>query len=125
MCSSDLLMGWRPRRLVTVVVLAVASSVGVASLSEAYYPLCDEEVEIFNSLKYGDFDFCRLHLRYKPGAIDCLRIVVTTCNAIEPDGQQRRLRQESDGQAQRIVCPPGPPPPSCPPGYPRGGIPRD
>jgi hypothetical protein len=118
-------MSGRARRLATVLVLALASSVAIAARAEAHYPICDEEVQIFNSLKYGDFDFCRLHLRYKPGATDCLRIVVTTCNAVEPDGDRRRLRRESDGQAQRIVCPPGPPPPSCPPGYPRGGIPRN
>lgn len=87
------------------------------------YPFCTEEVQIFSSFKHGDFDYCRLHLRYVPGSWDCLRIVATACNAWVPEGQRWVLRQGQDGRAERIVCPPGPPPPSCPAGYPAGPIP--
>ncbi len=84
---------------------------------------CSEQVEIFSSLRHGEFDYCKLHLRYVPGSWDCLRIVATACNAWIPEEQGWVLRQGTDGRAERIVCPPGPPPPSCPSGYPAGPIP--
>jgi hypothetical protein len=106
---------------------AVAAALAVASVSAAtpvraqfpsLYPFCNEQVQIFSSLKHGDFDYCRLRLRYVPGSLECLRIVALACNGWLPEGQSWALRQGRDGFAQRIVCPPGPPPPSCPAGVP-------
>jgi hypothetical protein len=89
--------------------------------------VCKEELFVFRSLRHGDFDYCRLHLRYRPGTADCLRIVAPTCNVFGSDEPRRVFDSKADfllaGQAERIVCPPGPPPPSCPAGFPSGPIP--
>jgi hypothetical protein len=105
------------------VALSASATAAPASFP-SLYPFCTEQVQVFSSLRHGEFDYCRLHLRYVPGSIDCLRIVATACNAWVPEGQATVLRQGLDGRAERIVCPPGPPPPSCPSGYPAGPIPR-
>lgn len=86
------------------------------------YPYCTEQVEVFRSLQHGEFDFCRLRLRYVPGSFDCLRIVARACNAWVPEGQRWVLRQGFEGRSERIVCPPGPPPPSCPAGTPMSPV---
>jgi hypothetical protein len=111
----------------------MGSGVAVASEEPSLDPfgldayLCDEEVFVFRSLRYGDFDYCRLHLRYHPGKVDCLRILAPTCNVLQPGKPHRTFLGPEDfllaGQAERIVCPPGPPPPSCPAGFPGGAIP--
>ena len=49
-----------------------------------FVPLCEPTYFIFHSLRYGDFDYCRLHLRYVPGQYDCLRIQVPNCNVFIP-----------------------------------------
>jgi hypothetical protein len=110
------LCGWAARTTV-VLTLTLARS-GLASDQE----LCPPILMTFRSLRYGEFDYCRLRLRYQPGSDDCLRIVAPTCNFVV-DG--RRVPElvlgtggEMFGNAERIVCPPGPPPPSCPAGYP-------
>lgn len=96
-------------------------------LLDSLFP-CRGEVAIFSSLKHGSFDYCRQHLRYVSGSFDCLRIIVPTCNVF-PSGQAGLvIRSEEDriraGHAERIVCPDGPPPPTCPGTFPAGPIPR-
>ena len=78
---------------------------------------CYQDVQIFNSLKNGDFDFCRLKLRYSPGRAECLRIIISTCNLVAPGIRAPGPPGGLDGFAERIICPPGPPPPTCPSGY--------
>lgn len=106
-------------------LLAVAATLAAAAAVSA---LCPVEYLSFRSLRHGEFDYCKMHLRYRPGSYDCLRIVAPTCNFMV-DGQRRPAVSlgtgaELFGTAERIVCPPGPPPPSCPAGYPDGPIPR-
>jgi hypothetical protein len=115
---------WSPVR---ALVLARLLFAGVPV--EVYVPpACEEELFIFRSLRYGEFDYCKLHLRYRPGTADCLRIVAPTCNVLAPGQPPRTFNGWADwllaGRAERIICPPGPPPPSCPAGFPAGSIPR-
>jgi hypothetical protein len=75
---------------------------------------CREVVRIFDTLRDGDFDFCRKTLGYVPGKRDCLRAVTTVCSDwVLADGvwQPQEL---VDSRTVRIPCPPGPVPPSCP-----------
>ena len=100
-----------------------------ASAQEIELPFpCEEELMIFESLRYGAFDYCRLHLRYRPGTSDCLRIILPTCNVFQPEAPRRMVQGRADwvlrGHGERIICPPGPPPPSCPAGFPKGPIPN-
>ena len=111
------------RWMVAFALLAAVSSVALAADE-----VCPRTLLTFRSLQHGEFDYCRMHLRYRPGTYDCLRIVAPTCNFVV-EGQRRPelglgTGGEVFGTAERIVCPPGPPPPSCPAGYPDGQIPR-
>lgn len=78
---------------------------------------CYQDVQIFRSLKDGEFDFCRLKLRYTPGRAECLRIIISTCNLVAPGTRSFGPPGGLEGFAERIICPPGPPPPTCPSGY--------
>jgi hypothetical protein len=78
---------------------------------------CYQDLQIFSSLKNGDFDFCRLKLRYSPGRAECLRIIISTCNLVAPGTRTFGPPGGLEGFAERIICPPGPPPPTCPSGY--------
>lgn len=78
---------------------------------------CYQDVQIFRSLKDGEFDFCRLKLRYTPGRAECLRIIISTCNLVTPGRRALGPPGGLEGFAERIICPPGPPPPTCPSGY--------
>jgi hypothetical protein len=113
------LAGWFGAAPLLVALLVVGASA---------QGLCPPQLLTFRSLQHGEFDYCRMHLRYRPGTYDCLRIVAPTCNFVV-DGQRRPgLTLGSGGElfgtAERIVCPPGPPAPSCPAGYPDAPIPR-
>jgi len=109
-------------------VAAVALLAAIGSVARATDEVCPERFMTFRSLQHGEFDYCRMHLRYRPGTYDCLRILAPTCNFVV-DGQRRpKLALGTGGEVfgtpERIVCPPGPPPPSCPAGYKDGQIPR-
>lgn len=133
----------RPRRLASIVValcLAISAAaaparaqvVVVDPLTGAWIdPLfyCPGELAVFSSLKHGSFDYCRQHLRYAPGSLDCLQIIIPTCNlsfllrqpGLAIQSEEDRVR---GGHGERIVCPEGPPPPMCPASFPAGPIPR-
>ncbi len=89
---------------------------------------CQGEVAIFESLRHGEFGYCREHLRYAPGRLDCLRIFLPTCNVFPSAQPNWVFRSPAErilgGHAERIVCPAGPPPPMCPAGFPSGPMPR-
>jgi hypothetical protein len=106
----------------TGVLLLVAAARGdlpppVVAPYFAPLGICYQDVAIFNSLKHGNFDFCRLKLRYRPGRAECLRILISTCNLVVPGTRSKGPPGGLEGYAERIVCPPGPPPPTCPSGY--------
>ena len=76
---------------------------------------------IFYSLRHGEFDYCRERLSYRPGRVECLRILLPTCHVLQPDAAPPSFLSQSEwilhGQAERVVCPRGPSPPSCPAGF--------
>jgi hypothetical protein len=105
----------------SLLLLASGAEAQTSTLGPYHAPYyvpygCSQSVQLFNSLKYGDFDFCRLKLRYQPGRAECLRIIVSTCNLVVP-GTRIVSPGGLEGFAERIECPRGPPPPSCPSGY--------
>jgi hypothetical protein len=75
---------------------------------------CRDDVRVFSSLKSGDFDFCRQRLGYTPGRAECLRVVTITCADWAFDGMTWLPREIVSARTERIACPPGPAPPSCP-----------
>jgi len=119
--------GARIRVALLVAILGLGGGAKGAAQEIELPFLCQEELMIFESLRYGAFDYCRLHLRYRPGAADCLRILLPTCNVFQAEELRRpfggRAGRILRGHGERIICPPGPPPPSCPAGFPAGPIP--
>jgi hypothetical protein len=112
-----------------VAIAGLAASLYAAPARAGFVPYpgpfdCDEQARTFLSLKSGTFDYCRLRLRYTPGRWDCLRIVTSTCNVWVLDGPRWVLTRSVDQGAERIACPAGPAPPSCPAGYDGGAIPK-
>ena len=120
----------RARAAVVVALLSVALFASHVDADEALPPSvlpfqspyaspfgCYQDLQIFRSLKDGEFDFCRLKLRYRPGRAECLRIIISTCNLVSPGTRAFGPPGGLEGFAERIICPPGPPPPTCPSGY--------
>jgi hypothetical protein len=73
---------------------------------------CWTDVRLFDSLSAGTVDYCRAHLRYVPGALDCYQLLDRVCSVYLPGtGEWTELRQP----ATRLpfACPPGPEPPVC------------
>ena len=109
-------------------ILAVALLTAIPSVALAADEVCPRTLMTFRSLQHGEFDYCRMHLRYRPGTYDCLQIVAPTCNFVVQGERRPALALGTGGEvfgtAERIVCPPGPSPPSCPAGYSDGRIPR-
>jgi hypothetical protein len=119
------------RRLASWTARGTAAAwilIAVGSAAHVTQEICPPTLMTFRSLRHGEFDYCRMHLRYRPGTYDCLRIYAPTCNFVVEGQRRPDLALGSGGElfgtAERIVCPPGPPPPSCPAGYPDGPIPR-
>jgi len=73
---------------------------------------CWSDVRLFNTLRNGNFPYCRQNLRYRPGALECFQIVEQICDVI-PAGATLPVRTTSTVNKQVIVCPDGPEPPVC------------
>lgn len=72
---------------------------------------CWVEVRLFESLRTGPVDYCRRRLRYRPGALECYRIVDNVCMAPTAAGQW--ITGRSPLRREVIPCPRGPEPPMC------------
>src|SRR5215467_9764748 len=73
---------------------------------------CWDDVRFFSSLASGNFEYCRAHLRYAPGTLDCYQIIDRVCLVWLPGNvewtEARNLRARLP-----IPCPEGPEPPVC------------
>jgi hypothetical protein len=73
---------------------------------------CWEDVRLFETLAAGTFDYCRGHLRYAPGALDCYRLIDRVCLVYLPlTGELTDARSPRTRYA--FACPVGPAPPVC------------
>lgn len=74
---------------------------------------CRLDVRLFRSLRSGTLDYCRGHLTYEPGALDCFQFVDQVCTVLLPvaPGITETRR---DGAPLVFPCPDGPQPPVCP-----------
>ena len=73
---------------------------------------CWSDIRLFNTLRNGNFPYCRQNLRYRPGALECFQIAEQVCEVI-PAGGTLPVRTTSTLSKQVIVCPDGPAPPVC------------
>jgi hypothetical protein len=73
---------------------------------------CEDDVRLFRSLASGTVDYCRGHLRYVPGALDCFRVVDRVCSVFLP-----ATAEWTDTRLPRVripfACPDAPEPPVC------------
>jgi hypothetical protein len=67
----------------------------------------------FASLRSGVFDYCRGHLRYAPGTLDCYHFVDEVCELLDPITGEWFDTHSPEGR-DVFVCPDGPEPPVCP-----------
>jgi hypothetical protein len=92
------------------------SQPGVQSTPQAQTPIvlnCWREPHYFSSLKTGDMTYCREHLRYTPGAMECYVFEAEVCSVFQPGfNQVTQTRQELPPIV--IECPEEPAPPLCP-----------
>jgi hypothetical protein len=73
---------------------------------------CWEDTRLFESLAAGPLDYCRGHLRYVPGALDCYRVIDRVCTVYLPaTGEWTDTRYL--GAKIPFPCPAGPSPPVC------------
>jgi hypothetical protein len=73
---------------------------------------CWSDVRLFNTLRNGNFPYCRQNLRYRPGALECFQITEQICEVI-PAGATLPIQTTSPLSKQVIPCPDGPEPPVC------------
>jgi hypothetical protein len=74
---------------------------------------CWTEARTFSSLKTGDADFCKKHIKYAPGALDCYTFETQVCEVYQP--ATRQLTQDRRPLSPRVIeCPDEPEPPLCP-----------
>jgi len=104
-------------------VLLVASLTGTTATAQpelppAIGPLspvvleCWSDVRLFDSFSAGTVDYCRGHLRYVPGAVDCYQLFDRVCSVYLPaTGEWTELRQPRTRVP--LACPAGPEPPVC------------
>jgi hypothetical protein len=111
-CSS--VVPGAPSTALSLVLLGAvaAASAARAQPVPAVVTQCWEDVRLFDSLAAGTFDYCRGHLRYVPGALDCYRLIDRVCLVYLPmsgeltDARYPRARYP-------FACPDGPAPPVC------------
>lgn len=73
---------------------------------------CQTETRQFDT-REGPVDYCRGHLRYEPGALDCYTLAQQVCLVLEPLSQSWREQRE-ELRSEAFPCPEGPKPPICP-----------
>ena len=74
---------------------------------------CRIEARTFSSLKTGEVDFCRRHMKYAPGAVDCYRFEAQVCDVFQPTTQQWTENRQVLPPSV-LECPEEIEPPLCP-----------
>lgn len=74
---------------------------------------CWTEAQYFSSLRTGELDYCRGHMKYVPGALDCYAFETKVCEIFDPlTGQWQQVRQPVPPRV--FECPDEAKPPMCP-----------
>jgi hypothetical protein len=72
---------------------------------------CRVELRVFYSLGLGPVAFCRRHLRYRPGTLECYQFIERICPTLDSGDGAGSSRRSLD--AEVLPCPVGPAPPVC------------
>jgi len=104
------------RLVVLAAALVLARAAPVRSQPYPVLPIpaleCWDDVRLFPRLAGGNFDYCRAHLRYVPGALDCYQILDRVCLVWLP-GSGEWTEARSTRARLPLRCPDGPEPPVC------------
>lgn len=74
---------------------------------------CWTETQPFSSLRTGAVNFCKKHMKYAPGALDCSTFETEICEIFQPTTQQ--WTQNRRPLRPRVIeCPEEIEPPLCP-----------
>jgi len=101
-----------------ILLLVVLLLVSAAPARSQPYPVpvpaleCRDDVRLFSTLANGNFEYCRAHLRYVPGALDCYQVLDRVCLVLLP-GSSDWTETRSTREHVPIPCPEGPEPPVC------------
>jgi hypothetical protein len=102
-------------RVVPLLILVLACPATAHELRTPFPGVvsdCWEDTRLFESLGSGTLDYCRRHLRYVPGALDCYRVIDRVCTIFVPaTGEWTEARTPRARLA--FPCPRGPLPPVC------------
>jgi hypothetical protein len=101
-----------PRAPNIVVVPGAGPALPVLPYPNAQVLNCWSDVRLFNTLRNGNFPYCRQKMRYRPGALECFQITEQVCEVI-PAGGNLPIQTTSPVNRQVIPCPDGPEPPVC------------
>jgi hypothetical protein len=74
---------------------------------------CWIDARYFRNLRNGVVDYCREHLRYAPGTLDCYQFTDRVCSVFLPDSVEWVETRETVAPAV-FPCPDAPEPPVCP-----------
>jgi hypothetical protein len=75
---------------------------------------CRVEPRLFYSLRTGWIDYCRGHLGYEPGALDCFNFSEQVCTVFLPATQTWTESRYDPGEPVVFPCPDAAEPPTCP-----------
>jgi hypothetical protein len=73
---------------------------------------CHDDVQLFQSFVSGTVDYCRGHLRYVPGALDCYQVVERVCSVFLPASAEWTDTYYPRARVP-FPCPDAPEPPVC------------
>jgi hypothetical protein len=101
--------------LCSVILLAtpVTAQIFVRDPDAALVLSCRADVRLFRSLRTGLVDYCRGHLRYAPGTLDCYQFLDEVCTVLLP-GSPTFTETRREGTPSIFPCPLAPEPPVCP-----------
>jgi hypothetical protein len=74
---------------------------------------CWPGLRLFHSLATGTTDFCRGHLGYSPGTLDCYRFLDHVCAVFLPASNAFVETRRPVSAPLVFPCPQGPEPPVC------------
>jgi hypothetical protein len=102
--------------LLAVLLLALGPAAAVPGTAVKPGPVatsCWPALRLFDSLATGTTDFCRGHLAYTPGALDCYRFLDHVCAVFLPASNAFVETRRPVSEPLVFPCPDGPEPPVC------------
>lgn len=98
-------------------LLALAPNVGAHQFDVPAHGIvtaCWFDTRLFDSLRTGPVTYCRGHLAYAPGALDCYQFTDQVCSVLLHSPTPTLTETRVPVAPYLFACPDGPEPPLCP-----------